>query len=71
MSKGFADMTIEELLAERDRWNHKIAAATSWGSALTAANEFRRACDREIERRQLLDPHKEAGIHAAFMSGAQ
>jgi hypothetical protein len=50
--KPFAEMTLDELREERARWDYKIAAATSWGAALTAANVFRRACDREIARRE-------------------
>ena len=50
-SENLADMTVEELRAEREVWDKKIESATSWGARLTAAAEFRDACDAELRRR--------------------
>jgi hypothetical protein len=48
------DQSDEELLKEYQYWNDKVKNATSWGAALTAADEFRRECYREINLRGLL-----------------
>lgn len=45
-----------ELYEEYHHWNWQIAQATSWGAALTAADEFRKDALREIRRRGLPDP---------------
>jgi len=43
--------TREQLIAERDYWQASIDAANSWGAAVSVADEFLRACNRELERR--------------------
>lgn len=43
--------TTEELRAEWHQWNDNIKNATGWGAAVGAADEFRRDCARELERR--------------------
>lgn len=53
MGKPFKDMTLEELEVEHKYWDDKIANATSWGGALTAADEFKRDCVRHIKLRKL------------------
>ena len=52
MDKQLADMTIEELRVEFDKWDAKIRLAERWGSALAIADEYRRQCAREMKRRQ-------------------
>ena len=52
MDKQLADMTVEELQAEFHKWDAKIRLAERWGSALTIADEYRRQCACEMERRQ-------------------
>lgn len=47
------DMTDEQLLAEHENWDRNIRNATSWGAALAAADEFRKECLLEINRRGL------------------
>lgn len=44
------------LLAEWQHWEDKINSAKGWGASITAADEFRRDCRREIERRGLKIP---------------
>lgn len=46
------DMTPQELWDELNYWNEEIQNATSWGSSLAAAAEFRRDIEIEILRRQ-------------------
>lgn len=53
--KSFKDMTLEELEAEHKYWDDKFVNATSWGGALTAADEFRRDCARHIKLRKQLN----------------
>lgn len=48
-----SQLSDEALIAEYRMWEKKIAEATSWGAALTAASEFRRACRSELKRRGL------------------
>lgn len=50
------DLTDDDLIDEFHKWNNKIKTATSWGAALSAANEFRQECQREIDRRNI-DPN--------------
>jgi len=45
------DLTLEQLIEERQYWNYKITSATGWGASLAAASEFRDDCDRELLRR--------------------
>lgn len=52
MSKRFEDMSIEELVAERDKWEKKIDEAPGWGAAVGAAYEFMQECERWIRRRE-------------------
>ena len=47
----FERQTIEQLEAERDYWIKKVQAATGFASAKTADN-FRKACEAWIKRRQ-------------------
>lgn len=46
-------LSDDGLIAEWTKWKEKIEAATSWGAAIAAANEFRQDCEREINRRNL------------------
>lgn len=50
--KPLCEMSLEDLLAERARWNREIENATGWGASLAAAAEMRQACDVHIERLQ-------------------
>lgn len=40
-----------DLLQEWYTWDYKVRKAKSWGAALSAADEFRRECQGEIDRR--------------------
>ena len=46
------DQTLDQLIAERDYWNHKVESAPAWGAALPVARSFLDACNREIRRRK-------------------
>jgi hypothetical protein len=48
------DLTDVQLAAQWQNWNNKITNATNWGASLTAANEFRRECEREINERGII-----------------
>lgn len=50
--KLFDQMTLPELRAEYERWNERVEAAASWGASLVAANSFRAALRRMIDRRE-------------------
>lgn len=50
--KSFRDMTDDELMAERAKWNQKVVDAPGWGAAVAAAAGFRAGCDRELARRE-------------------
>lgn len=62
MSKKLEDLTDEELAAEHLRWAEYLANATGWGSALTAAAEFRRACETEMLKRKRNRPVKVTSV---------
>ena len=51
-----SELSDEDLIAEWHHWNDEIKAATGWGAALAAADEFRRACEQQIEKRGLKTP---------------
>lgn len=42
----------EDLEAEIEYWTDELRNATSWGAAITFANECQKDCYREIERRK-------------------
>lgn len=50
------DKSDKGVLAEWRYWNDKIKAATGWGAALAAADEFRRCAESELRRRGLAVP---------------
>jgi hypothetical protein len=56
--KRYRDMTDDELRAEAEKWDAEVRNAESWGAAVAAAAEFRRECERELDRRQHV--HKKA-----------
>lgn len=43
----------DALIAERRKWDGRVASATSWGAGLGAATEARDDCDREIRLRNI------------------
>lgn len=45
------DMTLEQLVEERDYWDEKIKVAPSWGASLVVADGFRRDCQKWIDRK--------------------
>lgn len=47
------DLPDDELLEEWWKWDQQVRKATSWGAALAAADEFRKECAQEIERRNV------------------
>lgn len=50
------DKTDEGVIAEYNHWIQEISNATSWGAALGAADEFRRAAKSELLRRNITIP---------------
>lgn len=48
--KLIEQMTLDEAVAERDKWQKKIDEATGWGAALGAAAEFRDAAQKRIDQ---------------------
>ena len=52
MDKAFKDMTLEELKAERDKWQKEIDTASGWGAGVSAALEFRDEANIWISRRE-------------------
>lgn len=49
--RALAEMTLEELRAEREMWNARVLGAECWGASLIFAAKQRDAYDREIARR--------------------
>lgn len=58
MGKQISELTDEELEAEYKKWDEYISNATGWGAALTAADEFRTACAKEMLHRKVNRPVK-------------
>jgi hypothetical protein len=52
VNKHWSEMTLSELHAEKAHWDKVISEATGWGAALSAADEFRRGCERAIKHRE-------------------
>ncbi len=52
MDKPLREMTDDELQAEWQKWENKVATANGWGAALSAADGFRKQAAREIQRRR-------------------
>ena len=52
MGKQISDLTDDELALEFKKWDDYIKDATGWGAALTAADEFRSACEKEMRKRR-------------------
>ncbi len=48
------DLDDAALLEEWHKWDAMINEAKSWGASLAAADEFRKECTREMERRKQL-----------------
>jgi hypothetical protein len=46
-------LSDKALIDEYYHWNEKIKNATSWGAALAVADEFRKMCKSEMQRRGL------------------
>jgi hypothetical protein len=53
-------MTDDELRAEADRWAAEVRNATGWGAAVSIADNFRRQCEQELNRRQHLNAQEKA-----------
>jgi hypothetical protein len=48
----YEEQTLEQLRLERDYWQMLIDKATSWGASLKAADDFCKACEAWIKRRE-------------------
>lgn len=48
----YQEQTLEQLRLEYEYWDRKVSEATGWGASLKAADDFRRACDVWIKRRE-------------------
>lgn len=46
--KTFSEMTLEELKAEYAKWDLKVRAASTWGSAMALAESQRSKVEAEI-----------------------
>jgi hypothetical protein len=53
MNKPLSELSDGELISEYNLWNNKVKNATAWGAALAAADEFRKECWHEMQRRGL------------------
>lgn len=69
LSKPFADMPADELIAEWRHWDQAIANAKGWGAALAAADEFRRACEMHLKRLGAWPPVPAASVGEAERHG--
>lgn len=47
------DLTDKELIEEWMKWDLKIREADRWKAAITIADDLRRACANEIDRRRV------------------
>lgn len=48
----YADLTVDELRAEKAFWDGKIADAEEWGAVLSTARACSQSCALWIEQRQ-------------------
>lgn len=50
-SKPFREMTSDELRDEWAHWNKEVRDYPCWGAGLVVADNYRKACVAELERR--------------------